>query len=48
MGFYLSCKAVVLRNSFPLKRFSVTTGGFRTYCAQSLAGLKKSVVKTLY
>ena len=39
MGFYLSCKAVILRKSYPLKRLSMTTGGFQTYCAQSLAGL---------
>ena len=39
MGFYLSCKAVILRKNCSLKPLSMTTGGFRTYCAQSLAGL---------
>ena len=32
-------REVMLRNSFSLKRLSMTTGNFWTHCGQSLAGL---------
>ena len=56
--FHLSCKAVMLHNSFSLKHLAIATSNFWTYFGQNLAGLyllsevryrisQKSVLKTL-